>query len=1245
MRTLLDCGSELSLVRWDAISQFASQMVHADIEPYWLSAVVSEGRTASGDRAVLLPLRYGQFHAAMWCVVVDVLPAAEPLLLGRQFFDRYQEHVDFKNNRFHPVPAFARITTNTSSPITAYTPGTDRCSLDEFVAINYGAQKPPEDWSVCDEAVDDERSKLVATCKWYRQTRVNVVGAIHPSNEEMLRILGAPGTEFDNPVIVEGPDKATDLNAIPGVLHDLVQVFKEYEGLPPDRGEFNLRINLKPGAQPPATRAYRLSLVEEQELRKNLTAMIGKGHVVKSVSAFAAGVLFVTKGPKREELRMCFDYRRLNQVTIRDQFPLPLIKTLLDRLGGAVFFTALDLKSGYNQVLINPEDVYKAAFITAHGLYEPLVMPFGLCNAPALFQRMMTTYLSEEIEEGICVVYIDDILIYGGESLSEHKQHVRRVMQKLIDHQLTVKLSKCQFFCRRIDFLGHTISRGERRPTLDKVAAIRDWELPTTMRDLRAFLGLAEFYHDLIPRFSHLAAPLHELTKKKNSFDWTMAAWAQRPQAEEAFRALRGALTSGPVLRLIKKHGNLRVTVDASEVGIGAVLEQFQKYGTKKGKTYYPLAYFSRTIDSSQAHWPTRTKELFSLVESLKTWRHYLYGRQFEVRTDHSSLVRIPEQATFVERHATNERMLRMLEVVAAFHPKISYLKGSKNLVADALSRLAVEPIPSKEARVNAVHVASISERLRERLEDAWELHDHEAIDYKILVHLKVTPSTDQSIIDKARRFRYSDGLLWALENVDEEDSWILYAPAPLRSGLVEELHLRGHYGSKIMQLNMRQRWFWMGMTADVNRYVDQCDICKRAKDTTQRPQGEAQLIEVPRQPWTHVAMDFFSGYGQSKAGKGQVLLLVCMFSKMVKLYPLVKTTTTAALVEFLKEELVEKFLRGQQPMVFVSDRDKLFRDEWIEAWQPTKIRKASKAHPESDGMAERTIKGMKERLRVLGEQRKLDQLPHKDWEELLPGVELQHNATASSSTGSSPMMVVFGLQLDFDDGLASTDDERYLAPEEIYDARLRRYERCEQQLYDSQQTNQKVVNGRRRQASVFEVGKHVFVKVDVLFDIPQVRAGAPRYVGPVKILGVSEKGNNHITVEPLPFQYARAREVNIGDCKVCVSDCTWPNNPPLDKAQALLRLQKGDAYQFVRWELRKGDDKWLYVNWKGCNPAMISRFNKKDFNEQDYQDIAQRSPGVFEESKESQPVTVPTLPQVPDRIAELIGVSDDDTA
>ncbi|KAJ0431726.1 putative nucleotidyltransferase, Ribonuclease H [Helianthus annuus] len=326
-------------------------------------------------------------------------------------------------------------------------------------------------------------------------------------------------------VIIEEPKpKIEDLP----VISEYPEVFpEELPGLPPDR-QVEFRIDIIPGAAPIARAPYRLAPTEMKELRTQLDELLAKGFIRPSSSPWGAPVLFVKK--KDGSMRLCIDYRELNKVTIKNRYPLPRIDDLFDQLQGASYFSKIDLRSGYHQLRVRDEDVHKTAFRTRYGHYEFLVMPFGLTNAPAAFMDLMNRVCKPYLDKFV-IVFIDDILIYS-KNQADHEKHLRCILELLQREKLYAKYSKCEFWLREVQFLGHVVSERGIQVDPAKVEAVMNWQEPKTPTEIRSFLGLAGYYRRFMENFSRIAAPLTSLTKKKEKYIWG-------PKQQESFEILK----------------------------------------------------------------------------------------------------------------------------------------------------------------------------------------------------------------------------------------------------------------------------------------------------------------------------------------------------------------------------------------------------------------------------------------------------------------------------------------------------------------------------------------------------------------------------------------------------------------------------------------------------------------------------------------------------------------------------------
>jgi hypothetical protein len=415
--------------------------------------------------------------------------------------------------------------------------------------------------------------------------------------------------------------KVNQLDASQGLEVPMVNEFsdvfpEELPGMPPDR-DIEFVIELKPGTTPIYKTPYRMTTLELAELKEHVKKLLEKGFTRPSSSPWGAPVIFVPKMDGTQ--RLCMNYRALNEVTVKNKYPLPRIDDLFDQLCGVCVFSKIDLRSGYHQLKIRECDIPKTAFISRYGLYEYTVMSFGLTNAPTYFMYLMNKVFVEYLDKFV-VVFIDDILVYS-RSEEELEEHLCLALQKLRDNRLYAKLSKCEFWMKQVAFLGHVISKGCISVDPSKVRDVLSWNAPTSVGDIQSFLGLAGYYRRFIEGFLRISKPMTELLEKDKKFEWTSAC-------EASFQELKKRLTTAPILVMPDMEKLFSIYCDASGQGLGCVLMQ----------DGHVVAYASQQLRKHEAHYPTHDLELAAVVHALKIWMHYLMGKRCELYMDHKSL-------------------------------------------------------------------------------------------------------------------------------------------------------------------------------------------------------------------------------------------------------------------------------------------------------------------------------------------------------------------------------------------------------------------------------------------------------------------------------------------------------------------------------------------------------------------------------------------------------------------------------
>ena len=419
-------------------------------------------------------------------------------------------------------------------------------------------------------------------------------------------------------------------------------------------------------------RPPRAFVDEEEEI---IQTQLRSGVIRESTSAWSSPLVYVRK--RDGSTRPCVDYRKLNEVTTKDAYPLPRIEDCLDCIGGAKIFSTLDLQSGYWQIELKEEDQQKTAFSTRSGHYEYITMPFGLCNAPSTFERGMEL-LMKGLQWKTLILYLDDIIVLGS-TFEEHLERLNEVLSRLGQAGLKLKPSKCNLVKSEVCYLGHVVSAKGIKPDPDKIDRIHQWPTPKTVSDVRSFIGLCSYYRRFIRGFSSIASPLTRLMEKSRTFEWDS-------ECQSAFDELKLAITSDNCMAYPNDEGMFILDTDASATGVGAVLSQLQWDESAQCELERPVAFASRSLTKTQRRYCTTRRELLAVVSFVCHFRHFLFGRKFLIRTDHSSLRWI---MSFRE---PTDQMARWIERLSQFDFVIEHREGRKHGNADALSRIACDP-------------------------------------------------------------------------------------------------------------------------------------------------------------------------------------------------------------------------------------------------------------------------------------------------------------------------------------------------------------------------------------------------------------------------------------------------------------------------------------------------------------------------------------------------------------------------
>ena len=935
------------------------------------------------------------------------------------------------------------------------------------------------------------------------------------SPEEFNNLEGAKGAIYLRSFDTTPPSPE---EVVPTEYQEYLDVFakKSADTLPLHR-TFDHRIPLVEGKTPGFGPIYSLSGVEQDALREYLDDNLAKGFITPSESPAGSPILFVKK--KDGTLRLCVDYRKLNDITVKNRYPLPLIGDLLDQLRHARIYTKIDLRGAYNLLRISPGEEWKTAFRTRFGLFEYRVMPFGLTNAPATFQHLMN-HIFHDLLDKCVIIYLDDILIYSPND-SEHRHHVKQVLERLRKNKLYAKHDKCEFHARQVEFLGFIVNPNGVSMDKTKVSAISDWPVPKNLKEVQSFLGFANFYRRFIDNYSSIASPLHSLTKKGALFDWGETQ-------QIAFTQIKNVVVNAPVLRHYDPTLPITVETDASDYALGAILSQEENGVTR------PVAFASRKMLPAELNYPVHDKEFLAIFYAFKEWRQYLEGAQvhIQVYSDHRSL------EYFLTTKQLTRRQARWSEYMADFHFTIEYRSGKKSTKPDALSRRA-------DHRPSDTTSTSLSHELNE--------HNNRPLLTKnqLLISTLDNESVDSAndLLETQRNSAEYSG--WISKVDDPKTDWrkdniglirkdkAIVLPKELRRRMYVDQHestSAGHPGFHRTMQRLQRLYWWPTMRNDISTWIRECDVCQRNKTERQPPYGLLLPMPIAKKPWAFVSTDMITGLPDSN-GNTAILVFVDMFTKAAVFVP-----TT---IQMDSPELATLFYRHVYPRFglperLISDRGSVYVSTFwrtITRLAGTETRYSTAYHPQTDGQTEVVNQWLETYLRMYVTY---DQT---NWSSLLSQAEFCYNSTPHTTTGISPFEAMYGfnprrtmMEPLSDSGVTGDSEQARVVVNDLSKLYKYLYTRIEQV-----QKQYKRHYDKHHREPTFSIGDLVMLRMK---NIRTVRASQKldnRYLGPFKVL---DKINDNAYKLELPEHFKIHNVINSSRLKPYHEATTTVNDP-----------------------------------------------------------------------------------------------------
>ena len=957
-----------------------------------------------------------------------------------------------------------------------------------------------------------------------------------------------------------------------GPFADFLDVFEErmYNELPPHR-KWDHKVDLvddweKRKWKP---RVYPLSYQEQQELDKFLEENLANGRIRPSDSPLASPVFFIKK--KDGSNRLIVDYRKLNDLTIKNTYPLPRIDELIQKWKGCKYFTALDIRSGYYNIRMREGDEWKTAFITNRGLFEFLVMAFGKCNAPATFQTMMDSIFIVQIRRGDTNCFIDDIGIGTGNDPTGQRNPeeyaiyvVREILQICREHKLSLKPEKCHFLQKEIPYLGHYISGEGIRPDPVKLAGIKDWPPPRTVSELRSYLGLVGYYRRYMRDFSLVARPLNDLLRKDATWKW------EEPQ-KHAFQELKDILLRDVFLLHPDQDKEFILETDASQFAWGAVLSQPDRNGKWK-----PIACVSKGFADAETRYDTHDRELLAIIRSLQVFRHWLMGTKqpFIILTDHNNL------RYFSTKQFLSARQSRWAEFLAKFDFNLRYRPGRQASVPDKLSRRPDfdRDIPKDDAQIliSPEKFEAIPHRINSLADEfqgipfGRDIFVEQAKD-PLILKFNQLPESEEPPNGWSRGTDF-----WTYRGK-------IYIPSTLRQTVYKTLHEgMAHPGKDNTLHSIRRDYYWPNMKPEVESWIEQCDACQRHKNRNKPTHGHLKPIDVIPRFWGVVTTDLITGLPPCK-GYDSIWTATDKRGKIKHIAPTTTSLDSKGLWDLIVQNIwkhhgtMDKLICDRGPQMssrFTRDMGKKFGIE---------IAMSTAYHPQTDGQSERTNQEVEQALRTVVNWHQ------DDWVDWLPIVEFALNNRYHKGLKTTPFYANYGYhpQIGSLPRIVSPIESVEDFVENLHNVQ----KSTEKSLIQAAEDMKRFYDKHHGATPEFEVGQKVLLdNSNIALNRPS-RKLAEKRSGPFKII---ERIGSHAYRLELPPQWKNIHPVfHVSKLDAYREDPANPNfiQPPPD-------IVEGEP----EWEVEKildsrfNRDRLEYrVKWLGWPDAEISWQDERD--------------------------------------------------